>query len=227
MNTGEKFGRLTILREVDRKGKYRMVECQCDCGRLSVKRLGHLTAGATRSCGCLSIETSSARSKTHGFSHSGNSEYLAWKGMHARCTNANRPDYKNYGGRGISVCARWSDFLNFLQDMGPKPTARHSLERKNNSVGYSPDNCVWATRSEQARNRRTTRMLLFGGKTQSAVKWAEDTGIDLKLICSRLSRGWSIERALTTPEGRAAGSVQIGPSNLLHAGTAGIDNVSL
>jgi hypothetical protein len=119
--------------------------------------------------------------------------------MVKRCTNENSRDYRRYGARGITLDARWLKFENFFADMGERPTDRHTLERKDNSKGYSPENCVWATRKEQANNTRRNRTLTFGGKTQTIAQWAGQLGLPEKLISTRLRRGWSEQAALTLP----------------------------
>lgn len=118
--------------------------------------------------------------------------------MKGRCRNPNKAQWMDYGGRGIKVCARWERFENFLADMGePKP--RMTLERIDNDGDYEPDNCRWATRKEQVRNRRVTKLIRHDGETKPLAEWAEDIGITYGTLETRLRRGWSVERALTAP----------------------------
>lgn len=119
--------------------------------------------------------------------------------MKERCGNPNSKNFKNYGAIGRTVCDRWQDYANFIADMGPRPTAKHTLERVDNNRGYSPDNCEWATRKQQMRNVSYNRNITFNGRTQCLSAWAEDTGLNVVLLWKRLNRGWSIERTLTEP----------------------------
>lgn len=126
-------------------------------------------------------------------------EKRIWMGMIRRCSSPKSNDYKYYGERGISVCDRWGDFRNFLQDMGRRPSPIHSIERIDNNEGYNPENCVWATPSQQNRNTRRNRYLEFGGKRQCLTDWAKDLGISSSLLSTRLNAlKWPLERALTT-----------------------------
>lgn len=136
------------------------------------------------------------RTVRHGMSNT--SEYEIWCRMQARCYNANCQDYPNYGGRGISVCDRWRlSFEEFFRDMGSRPSSEHSLDRIDSNGNYNPDNCRWATRRQQARNKRNTRKLQFQGKTQSVQDWAEELGLKPAIIHRRLHDGWSVKRALS------------------------------
>lgn len=129
-------------------------------------------------------------------------EFVAWRNMIARCHDPRDRGYHRYGDRGIAVCDRWrgeDGFANFLADMGSRPSAAHSLERRDNEKGYDKDNCEWATWPVQCRNRRSNRMVTHNGETLCVTEWAERLGIDPKLLLCRLLRGWSHERALTTP----------------------------
>jgi hypothetical protein len=119
--------------------------------------------------------------------------------MRARTRYARGRSFADYGARGIRVCARWESFSNFLADMGSRPSSRHSLERIDNDGHYEPGNCKWATLAEQARNRRNNRRLTYAGETLTLVDWSERTNITKATIWERLRRGWSVERALTTP----------------------------
>jgi len=128
--------------------------------------------------------------------------YHSWAGMCARCRNKNNIMYQRYGARGITVCSRWLSFENFLADMGEKP-AGTSLDRKDNDGNYCPENCRWATRNQQNRNRRSNRLLTYDGVTKCLVEWAETIGISKRTLANRVNRGgWSVEKALTTPARR-------------------------
>lgn len=126
--------------------------------------------------------------------------------MVARCTKPNHPDFKNYGARGISVDPAWMDFDRFAADMGLKPDASYTLERKDNNRGYGPDNCIWADRKTQALNRRNNgwnrlgKKYTYNGRTMGLYKWAAEMGISPVALSARINtHGWDIERALTTP----------------------------
>ena len=125
-------------------------------------------------------------------------EYHVWKGVRQRCLNPNNSSYAYYGGRGISICPRWSDFNFFLKDVGSRPTALHTLDRYPNPDGnYEPGNVRWATRLEQGRNKRNTRPLTYRGITKPMSEWAEEFGLPYFTLRSRLDvYGWPVERAL-------------------------------
>lgn len=126
------------------------------------------------------------------------SEYNAWRSMRLRCHTPTNRAYKNYGGRGISVCERWRNSYDaFLKDVGRKPSAGHTLERIDNSGNYEPGNVRWATRSEQAQNRRTTHRITFQGQTKTLREWAEFVGLPWHLVYRRIiTDKWPLERAL-------------------------------
>lgn len=135
---------------------------------------------------------------THGLSNT--PEYGCWSGMKARCLNKNGKSYKNYGGRGIKVCDRWLEsFVNFYEDMGKKPTRKHTLERIDNNLGYSPKNCRWATRSEQRRNQRGNVFYTYDGETMCLIDWSKKLNLSYNALVGRIYKlGWSFERAITT-----------------------------
>ncbi len=128
-------------------------------------------------------------------------EYITWSSMIYRCTNTKWHRYDRYGGRGITICQRWLDsFENFLADVGPKPEPHYTLERVDNDGNYEPGNVCWATRKQQARNRRSSRLLEFRGENRTMAEWGEITGIPAVTIEARLRVcGYTIEQALTQP----------------------------
>lgn len=119
--------------------------------------------------------------------------------MIQRCNNPKNVKYPRYGGRGIVVCERWKSFPAFLDDMGPKPTPAHTIERIDNDGNYEPANCRWATKYEQNRNRAGNRNLTIGGETLTMTDWARRYGISVGCIRHRIERGWDDARAVTTP----------------------------
>lgn len=127
-------------------------------------------------------------------------EYRAWTDMHTRCRNPKFKDWLLYGGRGIRVCLRWNSFSYFFDDMGPKPSPKHSLDRIDSDGNYEPLNCRWATAKEQARNwKNRNRRVLFNGENLLLSEWAARLGLSRESLRDRLEAGWSLERALTTP----------------------------
>jgi hypothetical protein len=192
--TGVRYGRLVPLGYV---GDGRWL-CQCDCGAQKVI-LGEALGCHTLSCGCLRDEKIASVNFGHG--KTGSPEYIAWLSMRRRCCDPTDDSFLFYGARDIKVCERWKNsFDNFLADMGSRPSPDHSLERIDSNKDYSPDNCRWATRSEQSRNKRSNQWITFDGETMIVTDWARRLGIKRTTLEQRInSYGWSVERALTTP----------------------------
>jgi len=134
-------------------------------------------------------------------------EYHAWSSARQRCNNKNGRDYKRYGARGIYMCDRWSTFDLFLEDMGPRPSTKHQLDRIDNDGPYSPENCRWAKAKIQARNKRNNVWIFFDGQKKSLPEWAEKINIPTEVLRHRIFiRNWIVERALTTPLIKRGGS---------------------
>lgn len=139
--------------------------------------------------------------KRHGHTSGGKKtpEFNSWTCMKSRCFNPKFPFYEDYGGRGITVCERWMVFENFFADMGPRPSLKHTLDRIDNNGHYEPDNCRWATKSEQNCNRKNAVVLEFRGERLNLEIWAKRVGIKVDTIAGRLKRGWPVDEALTVP----------------------------
>lgn len=197
---GQRFGRLTIMVRSDSRpnGRTRW-KCRCICGVTVVVAQESLKNGDSRSCGCLRSEVSSDRLRKHGEAARRSPEYVAWQSMLARCYRTASSSYKDYGGRGIKVCKRWrNSFENFLADVGRKPSPKHTLEREDNDSDYCPSNVIWATRKQQASNRRTTCFFTLNGMKKSVGAWADELGVNASALRMRRKRGWSDKKALTT-----------------------------
>lgn len=152
------MNKLSVLRTFKR-GRYRMAECLCVCGNKTTIRYASLSSGNTKSCGCLRAEHLSKIATTHGLTAEHKNLARRWSMMLDRCRNPNNKSYKNYGGRGITVCERWYSFENFFVDMGKPPTPGHTIERVKNNEGYCPDNCIWLPQKYQGYNTRRTKRL--------------------------------------------------------------------
>lgn len=202
---GKLFGRLKVIADgpiVQNKwNKFSSSVCLCSCGRTINAINSNLIRGGTKSCGCLQRELLSKRCTTHGHSHRNKptKTYYSWRAMMKRCYNPNDAAWNDYGGRGIGVCERWRDFSNFLAHMGECPPGL-TLGRKNNDGDYEPGNCEWQTDIQQNRNKRTNRVFTINGFTGCASELALRFSIKASTAIARIDkRGWSPERAFTTP----------------------------
>lgn len=205
-----KFGRWTIVASAEPSlhGNKRAL-CVCDCGVERTLHLHKVKSGATKSCGCLRDEMSRARVR-HGHARKGatSPEYWVLASMKSRCYLPHHPEFKNYGGRGITVCDRWRfgengvpAFECFFADMGPRPSKGHSIDRyPDNDGNYEPGNCRWATSLEQNRNRGDNRLVQIKGETLPLSAAIEKYGsAKPKTITQRLNHGYGAEEALLTP----------------------------
>ena len=171
--TGARFGRLLAL---SYEGKSKGWICQCDCGAVKNILGGNLRSGRVVSCGCAHTDELSLRNRTHG--QRDTTEYKTWCNIRSRCSNPRAVGYEYYGGRGVSVCERWNSFENFLADMGPKPSAHHSIDRIDVNGNYEPSNCRWATRREQMSNTtRNVFVVLADGERVIQAEAARRAGI--------------------------------------------------
>lgn len=195
---GDVFGRWTVVTANIKRNERWSCECSCECGNVGIVRNAKLLSGKSKSCGCLRDENLTTHGATRRCIRKDSHEYWIWNTIVQRCTNPKVKNWHDYGGRGITVCDRWLAYENFIYDMGKRPTTGHSIERKDNSAGYSPENCHWATRPEQARNKRNNRIIELFGRKQHLAGWAREYGIGHTLIISRIKRGWTVLDAVTT-----------------------------
>lgn len=193
--TGKQYGHLIVIGKHTETNSYNKSQwqCQCRCGKVTIATASMLNAGRKKSCGCGRNE----HQITHGMTHS--SEYKIWRGMLARCHNPRTKNYKNYGGRGILICARWMTFDNFYADMGPRPSDDHSIDRENVDGHYDPKNCRWATYEEQFNNKRNSVKYTVNEIAQTISQLAKGAGLKRSTLDHRLNRGASIEEALSRP----------------------------
>lgn len=185
--TNKTFGRLTVISRGESKPTRAATWlCQCSCGNTTIVESRLLNSGNTKSCGCTRMDflKTGAAAYKHGYARRKKQtpEYKVWAWMKDRCENTNNPAYKNYGGRGITVCTRWNKFENFLTDMQEKPRPELSIERIDNELGYSPENCRWATGKEQQRNQRRTLRVIWNGNQISLSEFAEWMKVDYKQL---------------------------------------------
>ena len=207
----QRFGRLVAIRRAGvTKNRKVLWECRCDCGTVCIVQTAQLRNGKTKSCGCLWKESVLKACTKHGGAARdgrGSKMYIVWASMIARCTNPKDPRYKDYGGRGITVCERWREsFAAFLEDVGHRPSDKHELDRfPDNNGNYQLDNIRWATRKQQMRNTRANKLITYMGNTLSMAEWCERLGLNYAKVSYRFRRGWTVEAAFQAPTKQALG----------------------
>lgn len=194
---GQRFNRWTVIKPVKNIDRHVYWLCQCDCGTQRVVAGNNLRSGKSGSCGCLMREIARKVNTSHGKTDT--PEHKIWCDIHYRCNNSNCHNYHRYGGRGIKVDPSWGDFNAFYSDMGPRPTPGHTIERLDNNGDYSPTNCVWATRKEQANNTSTNHLITIHGQTKTRAQWCEHFGKSPQTVATRINvLNWDPVKALTT-----------------------------
>lgn len=193
---GLRFGRLTVL-SVHRVGYRRKCMCICECGNEKEIAADNVLNAHTTSCGCFRVEVTRARSIRHGQSNK-TPEYQAWAQMRRRCNSRARlHNSHRYSGRGIKVCDRWLEFESFFEDMGCRPSPRHSIERRDNDGDYTPDNCYWATKAQQARNRSSNIKVNIGSGTKTLTEACLELSLNYDTVRQRIvDYGFTHEEAL-------------------------------
>jgi hypothetical protein len=199
--SGQTIGGYTVIRQSSYSDASGLAfwDVRCKCGFATT------IAGALlkrNKVGCVTCRHEAR--VTHGHARRGKREpeYDVFLQMHQRCDNPNNKDYADYGGRGLTVCKRWcytDGYINFMADMGPRPSPLHELDRRENSKGYSPGNCRWVTSKTNNRNRRSNVLVTYKGKTQTLAAWAEELGVPYPLVRHRIAIGWTPRKAFTTP----------------------------
>lgn len=190
--SGLRVGNVVVISlAYSNRNRGRMWNCRCDCGTEFIAQGSRLRAGKHNACeACLR-----SRPRKHGASRT--SMYYRWRGILGRCENPNYREYDNYGGRGIKVCARWHEFENFWADMSDTYRPGMEIDRIDNDGDYTPENCRWVEHQQNQRNKRTNHLITWQGKTQTAIEWSEEIGINANTLIYRLRRGWDLDRAMT------------------------------
>lgn len=198
--SGEFINGVEFLREAEyaintgRKGIFK-----CKCGNEFTTLIASVKSKNTSTCGCNRNSRHKNREDYHGMSNT--DEYHIWIGIKKRCYNTNAHAYKNYGDRGIFMSEEWrNDFMAFYRDMGDRPSNKHSIERVKNDLGYSKDNCKWATSAEQSNNTRTNVFLELNGENLTVAQWSVKLGISRNNLYNRINLGWTVEEILSTQD---------------------------
>jgi len=212
LKEGQKFGRLTVIKldhkkeYINPKGiksKYEYYLCKCDCGNYKLVNKYSLKRKQIISCGCFREKNFLHIINKHNLSRT--KIYTTWQNMKHRCYNKNFPQYKDYGGRGITICQEWLDkengfmnFYNWALTNGYKEEL--TIDRIDNNGNYKPSNCRWITQKEQSKNKQNNHLITYNGETHCIAEWSDKIGIKREILTNRINAyHWSIERALETP----------------------------
>lgn len=197
--TGQKFGRLTIIKEVEKdKNNKSQCLCICECGNEKIIRKSDLRTGKIKSCGCIKKEILSKRQKKHGKTRT--RLYRIWCNIKSRCKNKKVPCYKYYGGKGIILYEEWQNFEPFYEwAINNGYQENLTIDRIDINNNYEPKNCRWVDRKTQSRNQSTNHLITYNNETHCINEWAEIKCLTKAAIHNRIKYGWSIEKILTTP----------------------------
>lgn len=210
VQTGHRFGRYTVLREVQRRHGSRRFLCRCDCGAEKAVDLRSLRRGDAVSCGCYSRQLVRQRNTKHGLHAT--RLYRTWVGIKSRCLNPKNGAYRRYGGRGITICAEWMAFEPFREwAMAHGYRDDLTIERKDNDGPYAPENCTWISHADQARNTRKAQRVWLNGRGMTLRQWAQTAGIPWATFQARLKVGMSLEEALIAPAHRGRRWPEVSP----------------
>jgi len=202
--SGRKFGRLTAIEYKGRKNGRTRWLCRCDCGKEVVVGYSNLMNGITKSCGCLGVESRIRTGHNNRKSASSNFYetlrehplYGVWSSMLTRCYNPNSISYKDYGGRGVTICERWLPenlgFQHFVEDMGERPSIKHTIDRIDVNGSYCPENCRWASPSQQANNKRDSVVIYYHGKRLPLTYLCDALGLNYSTVAHQLQKGFDI-----------------------------------
>jgi DNA-directed RNA polymerase subunit RPC12/RpoP len=193
---GRHFGKWLVLEEVEKRNNKRAFLCRCNCGKEHVVMGDNLRSGDSTRCQSCSSKIKGPKRKTHGLA--GTSIYAIWRTIKVRCRIPSYIGFKYYGGRGIDVCERWFDsFEAFLEDMGPRPSSKHQIDRINNDGNYEPGNCRWVLPKQQQNNKRNNVVIFFNGESRSVAEWAQALGVNESTLYMRLKAGWSPDKVIS------------------------------
>lgn len=198
--TGQRFGRLTVVGIAERLNGQRVKWiCRCDCGNNAIVSGTHLKSGHTISCGCYKIEKTKEVNGKHFLSRK-ERLYVVWMNMRLRCRNPKNKRYKNYGGRGITICDQWEDYMEFRKWALENGYSENlTIDRIDVNGNYCPENCRWADIETQSNNRTNNHFIEALGQRMTAKQWGEKTGIPASTIIARINKlGWSDEKAVST-----------------------------
>jgi hypothetical protein len=197
--TGERYGRLTVLKYSHTEEGKAMWFCACECGEKTIIQGNLLRNGHTKSCGCLRLEILEATRTSHGLCNKEPRLYEIWNGIKARCNRKNHRAYEDYGGRGIKVCPEWNndfkDFCEWAMKNGYEEDL--SIDRIEVNGDYEPSNCRWTTVQEQSRNRRSNVKIEINGEIKTITEWSEISGISYSTLRNRWKKGWPTDQLFT------------------------------